>query len=250
MSQREFLILRLDAPLMSFGGVLVDENGVTEPFPTRSLLTGLLANALGYDHRDAPALQRLQDRLRHAARRDRPGRLLEDFQTVDLGQPFLTEAWTTRGEPVRRGGGIAATSTHIRRRHFWADCVFTVALTLEPAAEPPDLARCAEALTEPERPLFLGRKPCLPSLPLVMGLLRAASLHSALLRAPLSKRAVEGAGALAAWWPQAGEPEPPSGHGRLVPIYDERDWANQIHVGRRFVWEAQIERAQLETGHG
>jgi CRISPR system Cascade subunit CasD len=246
VSERETLLLRLDAPLMSFGGVVVDERGVSEEFPTRSMLTGLLANALGYDHRDAGPLQRLQDRLRHAARRDRPGRLLVDFQTVDLSQPFLLEGWTTRGAAVRRGGGSAGMGTHIRRRHYRADAVFTVALLLEPEAEEPDLARCAAALAEPERPLFLGRKPCIPSLPLVLGTVRAASLHAALRRASFSERAEEG-GPWAAWWPEAGEPAPPAGEGRLIPLYDERDWTNQIHTGRRFLWEGRIDAADLET---
>lgn len=245
MSEREVLLLRLDAPLMSFGGVVVDERGVTEELPSRSLLTGLLGNALGYDHRDAEPLQRLQDRLRHAVRRDRPGRLLVDFQTVDLGQPFLVEGWTTRGIAVSRRGGSAATGTHIRRRHYWADAVFTVALTLEPAAEEPDLARCAAALVEPERPLFLGRKPCIPSLPLVLGVARAVSLRAALLHSPLSARAADGP--WAAWWPEAGEPAPPAGAGRLLPVHDERDWTNQIHTGRRFLWEGRIEEGDLEA---
>jgi CRISPR system Cascade subunit CasD len=246
LSEREILLLRLEAPLMSFGGVLVDERGITEPFPTRSMLTGLLGNALGYDHREGEVLTLLQDRLRYAVRRDRPGRPLVDFQTVDLGQPFLAEAWTTRGVAVSRRGGTAATGTHIRRRHYWADAVFTVALALDPAAEEPDLARCAAAITEPERPLFLGRKACLPSRPLILGIVRAESLQAAILWAPLSPRAV--AGPWAAWWAEEGEPAPPAGKGRLVPISDERDWANQVHTGRRFVWESTIENGELGAG--
>ena len=55
MTEQRVLALRLEAPLMSFGGVLVDNRGVTEPFPTRSMLAGLIANALGHDHRDFEA---------------------------------------------------------------------------------------------------------------------------------------------------------------------------------------------------
>ena len=245
MSERDVLLLRLDGPLMSFGGIVVDERGVTEDLPTRSMLTGLLGNALGYEHRDAARLQRLQDRIHYAARRDRPGRLLVDFQTVDLGQPFLGEGWTTRGTVVSRRGGSAGTGTHIRRRHYWADAVYTVALTLEPAAEEPDLDRCGAALAQPERPLFLGRKTCLPSVPLVLGRVEAPSLWAALRRAPLSARAAEGP--WAAWWPEAGEPAPPAGAGQLRPLYDERDWTNQIHTGRRFLWAGRIEAGDLEV---
>jgi CRISPR system Cascade subunit CasD len=244
--EADVLLLRLDAPLMSFGGVLVDERGVTEPFPTLAMLTGLLGNALGYDHRQAAELEHLQERLRYAARRDRPGSALVDFQTVDLGQDFLGEAWTTRGVTASRRGGSAGSGTHIRRRHYWADAVFTVALRLESAAEEPDLEQCAEALLAPERPLFLGRKPCIPAVPLCLGTVRARSLRAALLSAPLSPRAVEGP--WAAWWPERSEPQPSAEAARLLPIYDRRDWKNQVHTGRRFVWAGQIKAAELETG--
>src|SRR5215813_9680694 len=42
------LILRLEAPLMSFGGDMIDANGPTLDFPLASLVIGLMANALGW----------------------------------------------------------------------------------------------------------------------------------------------------------------------------------------------------------
>lgn len=248
MSQLGVILLRFDAPLVSFGGVKVDQRNVTEAFPGQSMLTGLLANALGYHHRDAERLDRLQERIRYAVRRDRRGRELVDFQTVDLGQDFLHRGWTTRGAPAERAGGSAKKGTHIRDRHYWADAVFTVALTLDPAGEEPDLERCARALREPERPLFLGRKCCLPSLPIYLDATRAPTLREALARAPLSRRAEAEEGHFAAWWPRHGEPEPPEAEGRLLPVYDSRDWANQVHTGRRFVWAGRI--AAEEVGDG
>ena len=41
---RNHLILTLEAPLMSFGGITIDHLGVTRDFPAASMLTGLLAN--------------------------------------------------------------------------------------------------------------------------------------------------------------------------------------------------------------
>jgi CRISPR-associated Cas5-like protein len=41
------LLLRLEAPLMSFGGVAIDYRGVTRTFPGCAMLTGLITNALG-----------------------------------------------------------------------------------------------------------------------------------------------------------------------------------------------------------
>ncbi|MCB1994083.1 MAG: type I-E CRISPR-associated protein Cas5/CasD, partial [Geminicoccaceae bacterium] len=89
------LILRLEGPLMSFGDTAIDEIRPTRPLPGRSLLTGLIANALGFEHRDVHALQRLQERLRFAARLDQAGDALVDFQTAELSQS--DPIWTTRG---------------------------------------------------------------------------------------------------------------------------------------------------------
>ncbi|WP_324669367.1 type I-E CRISPR-associated protein Cas5/CasD [Geochorda subterranea] len=41
------LVMRFDAPLVSFGSVLVDQHGFIDLFPGTSMLTGLVANALG-----------------------------------------------------------------------------------------------------------------------------------------------------------------------------------------------------------
>src|SRR5881397_2751374 len=95
----EALLLRFDAPLLCFGGVVVDNLGVTWRMPGRAMLTGLVGNALGYRHFEAEKLDALQRRIRFAARCDRAGREIVDFQTVDLSQAFLFEGWTARGVP-------------------------------------------------------------------------------------------------------------------------------------------------------
>lgn len=226
----EALILRLDAPLMSFGATMVDRHGVIQDFPGLSMLTGLVANALGYRHRDVGRLMALQERLRFAARRDRRGERLVDFQTAYLGQEYLREGWTTRRAPESRGGETLDL-THIRNRHFWADAIFTVVLALEPPDESPTLGEIELALGEPARPLFLGRKACLPSGPLVVGRTTGASFLEIVENASgTGKRQDDGR--LAAWLPVEGDG---GADGDMVSVTDERDWANQVHVGRRWV---------------
>lgn len=66
-----WLVVRLEAPLMAFGGVAVDQVGPTRDFPSASMLTGLFANALGLHWSDRTAHQALQDRLIFGARRER-----------------------------------------------------------------------------------------------------------------------------------------------------------------------------------
>jgi CRISPR system Cascade subunit CasD len=231
----DFLLLRFDAPLMAFGGVLVDHRGFTMEHPGRSLVSGLLANAMGWDHADQERLQSLQERLRMASRCDRVGDRLTDFHTVDLGQDFLREGWTTRGAPEGRGGGSAKEGTHIRERHYHADRIQTIAVSLDGEGDP-SIDALDRALMAPARPLFLGRKACLPSSPIRLGRIRADSAIAALQMAPRHWRAAHQR--LAAWWPSDERgPEP----NQLQPVYDERDWSSQVHVGRRLIRYGMID---------
>lgn len=107
------LIMRFNAPLMSFGGVMVDQHGPTDRFPGRAMLTGLFANALGWEHGDFDRLQELQARLEHASRWDIEPYPLLDYHTADLGQKSMREpGWTTRRKTEHRAGGPAATRTN------------------------------------------------------------------------------------------------------------------------------------------
>lgn len=228
----EALLLRLEAPLVAFGGTMVDQHGFIRQFPSGSMLTGLLANALGYHHGDFEKLNRLQQRIRFAARIDREGTPIVDYQTVDLGQDFLVDTgWTTRGYRQDRGGGTARTGTHIRYRHYYADRVCTVALTLDPPDEDPTLEQIEHALDEPARPLFIGRKSCLPSVPIKIKRMTCQSLVEALKKFPARKRR------LPAQWP---EEEGDFGEGKPAVLCDERDWENQIHCGERYVFEGNL----------
>lgn len=244
------LLLRLDAPLVSFGSVAVDNRRPVQEYPPLSLLTGLFGNALGYDHRDAEKLQRLQERLRYAARRDRRGAMITDFQTVDLGQDhLLATGWTTRGQQELRGGA-SSEGTHIRYRDYWADSVHTIAVALEPAGESPDLSMLHRALAEPERPLFIGRKACLPAAGFVLGTREASSLREALEAEPrIARLRWDDPDAppapLPAWLPE-GEAAMPDA--LQLAVTDERDWSNQIVVGRRVVLHSRVNPPEATDG--
>ncbi len=235
------LILRFDAPLMSFGGVMVDQHNVTDRFPGLSLFAGLLANALGWQHQDGERIGRLQARLLIASRWDIQGEAIVDYHTVDLGQPKMREkCWTTRGEPEHRDGGPDAKfGTHQRYRHYWANGVLTSALALADADEPPTLDELEAALRRPARPLFLGRKTCLPSAPILTGRRDGADVLAILKAVPRANCAQRpGAENMPARWPaeigQAREEQ-------IRPIYDQRDWKNQWHAGSRLVAEGQLQ---------
>jgi CRISPR system Cascade subunit CasD len=242
------LLLRLEAPLMSFGAPIVDRYGKIQPYPALSMICGLLGNALGYDHAETDRLQRLQERLRYGSRRDRSGTRMRDYHTVDLGLPHMDDdlGWTTRGELEKRKGGKASSGTHIRLRDYWADAAHTVALTLDPPGESPTIDAVQQALRRPERPLFIGRKTCLPAAPMLLGRVEAEDLREALRRAPLPPDAGSNE-KLTAWWPtEPGTDEPRAAR---RPVTDARDWANQIHVGERWIARGEIDVCPKEVDH-
>ncbi len=238
----DVLVLRFDAPLMSFGGTVVDQINPTRDFPGRAMLAGLLGNALGYDHRDTEALEALQARVRWAAREDLPGKAFMDYQTVNLIAPYMLEGWTTRGQPEGRKGGDNATA--IRNRHYLANAVYIVAVTLS-AGSGPDVDALDRAVQRPARPLFLGRKCCIPSTPLRYARVSTERLRDALVHPEVprvvrtAKRGSDRALSLRprAWWPVDEGTE----IGRTIAFTDDMDWANQLHVGRRYVQEAYVE---------
>jgi len=229
------LLIRLSSPLIAFGGETIDNLGVIRDFPALSMVTGLIANALGWDRGDDTLHNQLQGRLRVGTRLEAQGSRLTDFQTAQLGAN--DKAWTTWGSvEERRGGAASYESPHLRYRDYHADLTALVALRLDPADESPTLDEVAQALDRPQRPLFIGRKPCLPVGRLVAGWVDAESVLQALLLAP-SINSLDG---MRAQWPD-GEGLLPGD--RLVDVCDERNWTSGVHGGWRPVREGLIKRA-------
>lgn len=228
----ECLILCFDAPMMSFGGVLVDQHNPTERFPGRAMLTGLLGNALGWTHGDATALNSLQARIEFAARWDISPKPHRDYQTADLGQPHLRQSgWTTRGIPEHRAGRPDARyGTHQRYRHYWADGVMTIALAVGPGDPGPNTL--AEALKRPARPLFIGRKNCLPASRIFRVIREARDPLAALQAEPRAQRVDPMARRFEACWP-LGCAESDLEERQRTHRTDDRDWRIQAHVGLR-----------------
>ena len=241
---KRHLILRLDAPLMSFGGVVIDNFGVSDAWPSVSLLAGLIGNALGYRRTDGDALQDLQDRLVFACRADREGERLRDFQTADLKQN--DKGWTTRGRPEgREGGGKTYFGMHIRHRDYWADRIVTVAMRLEPAEGEPALEWIANALSSPARPLFIGRKPCLPATPLFAGWSDGMSALDAVSRFPVPDPEDADRGGeprdYAAFAPVHDLPHPfVAERFREVRVSGKRNWSSDVHGGEQRWLEGRL----------
>ena len=236
------LILNLESPLMAFGGETIDSYGVIRSFPATSMLTGLLANALGWRRVEAERHQRLQDRLVFAARIDREphgGMRLTDFQSAAINN--TEQSWTTRGYPEGRGGG--KYQNHLRYRDYFADMRVTVALRLEPEDDEPTLDELAEALQEPARPLFIGRKLCLPSAPLFADFSDSDTALAALFAWPLHD-ASSAADSVRLLWPD-GEGVDGIAPNRTSMVTDQRNWVSGLHGGGRAVCEGVCPKDQF-----
>lgn len=231
-----WLILRLEAPMIAFGGVTIDHVGVTRDFPAASMLTGLIANALGWERTERAAHQELQDRLVFAVRRERENTLgpLIDMQNAQLRKD--DRGWTTYGTPEGRDGATYG-SPHRRQRFYHADLCVTVVLRLEPPDALPDLDILTKAFKFPARPLFIGRKSCLPSAPMLSGEICASSAHQALLRIPALDGAREPMRAL---WPVHEGPTDGEEVHRSLAFADLRNWRTGLHGGTRIVVEGSI----------
>lgn len=231
----EYLLIRLEAPLQSWGGVALDPKRPTREFPSRSALAGLLASALGWRYSDGARTTTLQDALSYAVREDRPPRTLQDYQTVDLGRDAT--GWTRWGREQR--GGASADETHVLQKEYLADASLLVALTLEEDEAPVGLNELAEALREPARPLFLGRKSCPPAVQLLEGRIDAPSGHEALRRAPVDSPSGGDLAHMRCWYEVGDGPEEPDA--RVREVWDRRDFASDRFAGSRRVVEGRVQ---------
>ncbi|PSK81890.1 CRISPR-associated Cas5e family protein [Murinocardiopsis flavida] len=174
------LLLRLAAPMQSWGEHSAFGERDTQNVPTRSGLLGLIAAAHGIE-RGQP-LGELH-RLTFTVRVDRPGVRMVDFHTIGGGLPRTRGVLTADGKRQS-----AATATIVTRRHYLSDAVFVAAV------EGPDetVAATEAALRAPRWQPFLGRRSCPPEQPLLLGGVvedPVARLHR---EVPIARRAPNG----------------------------------------------------------
>jgi CRISPR system Cascade subunit CasD len=152
------LLLRLAGPLQSWGSGSRFNRRLTERAPTKSGIIGLAASALGCK-RDDP-IDELQ-RLKFAVRIDQPGKIIKDFHAAHTFEEKKKQL------------------SFISDRYYISDAIFLIGLE-----GPRELLNTIEkAFQNPVFPIFLGRRSCPPSVPLVLGI-REQPLTETLLNAP------------------------------------------------------------------
>lgn len=174
----KMLRLKLKAPLQSWGEFSRWDHRDTANMPTKSGIIGLLGCCLGYPRGDS-RLAELSERLHMAVRADEPGRLMTDFHTVRGTDGILINA---------AGKSRGKAGTIITPRQYLQDAVFTLWLWGDEQA----LEHCYAALRHPVWPPFLGRKSCVPAVPLLPEWVEAGSIDEAvcLFDAPLPQKNV------------------------------------------------------------
>ena len=169
------LFLRLEGPLQSWGERARWSIRDTAPEPTKSGVVGLLGCALGWESDDS--LRELSDAIRIGVRCDRPGTVLVDYHTVSGG------VMSAEGK-VKRNATTHEPETVVSYRAYLCDASFLVAVESGLAW----IERLEQALQAPVWPVYLGRKSCPPSRPVLEGVGDFPGLKEALSHWPLHLR--------------------------------------------------------------
>ena len=174
MAERKtILVLRLEGPLQSWGENAKWDFRDSSTMPTKSGIVGLLGCAMG-EERGSQVLVELAQSITVAVRADRPGVKFVDFQTVQ-GDPLMAAT----GKPKTTGNTILSPHAYLQ------DASFTVFIDTTPEWQ----QRIVSALENPRWCMYLGRKNCVPSRPILADRMEAADLMEALKEYPAAERA-------------------------------------------------------------
>lgn len=197
------LFLRLEGPLQAWG---VQESKFvirrTAMAPTKSGVIGMLCAALGVSRAHAAEvwLPKLRE-LHMGVRIDAPGVRWWDYHTVGAGMQMR----------IAEGEGKTKPGAMLTRREYLCDDSFFVALQGRPSL----ISEMDAAIRTPKWTLYLGRKSCAPSRPLLEHPPGAfPDLDSALQAVPWRPRlkgeqAPKTVDCLLDWTPAPEPPEPP-----------------------------------------
>ncbi len=197
------LYLRLEGPLQAWGSH-ESKFAVRRVMdaPTKSGVIGMLCAAIGLSRSETqPWLPPLSG-LRMGVRVDRPGIRWWDYHTIGAGMQMRI----AEGEDKTKLGPM------LSRREYLCDASFLVALQGDPGL----IGKLHAALSQPRWPVYLGRKCCPPSRPIIE---REPDTRPDLLEAlrsvPWQKRLGEDTPperleCLLDWTPTADQPEAPA----------------------------------------
>ncbi|MYQ95416.1 type I-E CRISPR-associated protein Cas5/CasD [Streptomyces sp. SID4946] len=226
-TDRAVLMLRLAAPLQSWGGPSRYNLRETHPEPTKSGVLGLLAAAEGRT-REASLTDLVG--LQLGVRVDQPGTLLRDYHTSSdyRGLPLLSAKTNAKGQQTRT---TPPKYTSVTRRFYLQDAVFVAALRGPRAL----LKSLEQAVRNPVFPLSLGRRSCPPTGPVSLGLHADNTVEDALQGVAWQAGSHRRRQAQGATVSLEATVEDPAGDQSTVDVPDTYDLKTGTRFGRRTV---------------
>lgn len=185
---KEYLVFRLYGPMASWGQAAVGGDRPTGLQPTRSAIIGLLASALGIKRDNETLLQQLQSSIQIAVKQCVPSSLLRDYHTtqVPIGNSDKLAHCLTRKSEIdelkrqeKYNSKNSRPNAILSSRDYRCDGLWVIAISLTDVAEYSLLA-LSKALLKPTFVLYLGRKSCPLSLPVLPTLVSVEMLKEAL----------------------------------------------------------------------
>lgn len=173
-----FLKFTLSAPLQSWGEDARWDQRTTSAIPTKSAIIGMIGCCFGLPRGDE-RLRQLNSSLRMAVRADQPGRIMTDYHTVQGTNGVFLNA---EGKP--RSGG----NTIITPKQYLQNARFTVFVWGADKV----LEQCYQAMRHPKWAVYLGRKSCVPAVPVYPQWIEAETPQDAVARFSKDEQALCG----------------------------------------------------------
>ena len=172
MSVKAHLAFLIHSPMQAWGASSRFPRRDTLPHPTKSGIIGMIAAALGIDKfsdSEAEELEPLRRFTLSTYAVPRPNRWgnsppvnrLQDFHTIGGG--FNSKNPAEKEHLPRKAGGGSSPNAVITHRDYLLDSCFLIALT----GDIETLKNIPSAIADPKWGTWLGRKCCIPSVPIV-----------------------------------------------------------------------------------
>lgn len=177
---QEFLIIKLQGAMQSWGGHTFEDYRPSHIFPTRSAVVGLLGACLGIDRSDIQSRADLNASFELIVRADRRKIKTEQFERIEektLRMQKLTDYHTVLD--ARKVDGSPRSDAIISYREYLCDAEFTVALGFRDNAVY-TLERVKDAIQKPYYTPVLGRRSCPIHRPLFEKIVSAENAQQAL----------------------------------------------------------------------
>jgi CRISPR system Cascade subunit CasD len=140
------LLLKLEAPLQSWGLSSKFDTRDTGREPTKSGVIGMIAAAFGYRRYETEKITALNNSLKFGVLVVKEGEFLKDYQTIE--------------------SKFGKKSTYVSERYYLSDAKFVVGLEGNINL----LNEISEVLKTPYFPLYLGRRSCPPTGKIILGI--------------------------------------------------------------------------------